>query len=86
MSINECPCYKCIVRACCTGAYPTPEKWEEVKLEAIEYFRSKQYDKDWEEFEQSTSNLNYIINEDDMKDVQAECEMFVEWIDNGGGE
>jgi len=37
MSRSECPCYTCLVSACCPGKWPTPKQWDEIDKECIKW-------------------------------------------------
>ena len=89
---EECPCYTCVVQACCIGAEPSlkeKERWETPEYQKELNECGKEHDQMHDEIEALENkwninlSLSWSFNDEDYSipeiDAQLDCNLYCEW-------
>jgi len=78
MKKGECPCYTCLVAACCPGKEPCPGEWSRIDKEVDEDMRSGKYYDELEEQEDDDLWKYEVILMPEFE-AQMDCPQYVKW-------
>lgn len=88
---EECPCYTCVVQACCVGAEPSLEekkRWEtpeyQKELDDLHFKEDSQMERDVRDLENKWDiDLSWSPKDEDYSipeiDAQLDCELYCKW-------